>query len=135
MKKRILALGIVFLFLISAVNAEVASARSFVGLAEPDGLCQSSYTSYKAFICPNTPEHQSLRASERTSSFISHHRRTYSLRYFPDGSIDLHKYTTPDGNRRIKQNVDFPGREHHPGEEIIRYIHDQDGEKENPSFL
>ena len=135
MKKRILALGIVFLFLISAVNAEVASARSFVELTELDGFCRSSYTSDKTFIYPNIPEHRTLRASERTSSIISHHRRTYSLRYFPNGSIDLHKYTTPDGSRRIKQNVDFPGREHHPGEEIIRYIHDQDGEKENPSFL
>ena len=135
MKKRILTLGIALLFLFSAVNAEVASARSFGGFAESNDLCQSSYFSDKAFICPDTPEHRTLRISERTNSFISHHRRTSSIRYVPDGSIDLNRYTSPEGIRTTKENGDFPGHEHHPGEEIIRYIHNQDGEKENPSFL
>ena len=135
LKKRILAIGIVFLFLISAVKAEIASARSFAGSTDADDLCRSSYSSDESFICPDIPEHQAFRVSERTNSFISHHRRTSFFRYFPDGSLDLHQYINPKDVRETKQNTIFPGREHHPGEEIIRYIHDQDGEKEHQTFL
>ena len=135
MKKRILALGIVLLFLTSAVNAEVASAHSFCGFAKSNNLCQSSFISDKAFICPGVPDHRTIRLSEHANSFISYHRRTSSIRYIPDGSIDLNRYTTPEDNRITNEIADFPGHEHHPGEEIIRYIHDQDGEKENPTFL
>ena len=135
MKKRILSFGMILLFLVSAVKAEIVYSRSFAGGVESNSLSQNSIISDKAFICLSVPEHRTLRVSEHMNRLISHHRRTFSFRYFSDVSFDLNRYINPDNIRQIKERIEFPGREHHPGEEIIRYIHDQDGEKENPTFL
>ena len=135
MKKRILSLYIIILFAVSVLSTEASSVRAFSKYNQSGALNHSSYSTVREFISPATAEPRTLRVSVRVSLLTAHDRRSSQIQYLMDGGVPNQWKAIP----KHIQNADNTGflleHEHHPGEEIIEYIHNQDGEKENKNSL
>lgn len=130
MKKRIISLGVVILFIVSVFRAEADSVRAFSDnnrLGKETGL---SYTSENVSVYPAFPDQKNLRVSTRANSLIVNNRRSFTPAMLMCG-VGFDYYLGFPNDVQCADNIHaLSEHEHHPGEEIIRYIHDRDGEKE-----
>ena len=135
-RKRSLSFVIIILFIVSVVYTESDSVRYFSRFVLSEKESLSSYsTDDRGFICPDIPDQRYIITKPRTSVLTAHNRRNTSVYGYMDvGFAYSHQNCPKDVQEGDALRV-MPEREHHPGEDIIRYIHDQDGEKENRILL
>ena len=135
MKKRIISLSIAIMFIVSVFWSEADSVRAFSYNNRFGGEAGLSYSAEKELVYPTVPDQKNLRVSSRADSLIISSRRMSSPAFLICGG-DIGSYRDfPDDVRFADDLHVLSEHEHHPGEEIIRYIHDRDGEKEFKSLL
>ncbi|MBQ7201507.1 MAG: hypothetical protein IJS24_09035 [Eubacterium sp.] len=123
------------MFIVSVFWAEADSVRVFSDNNRFGGEAGLSYSAERELVYPTVPDQKNLRVSSRADSPIISNRRISSYVLLMYGG-EFGSYRDFPEDVRFADNLHvLSEHEHHPGEEIIRYIHDRDGEKEFKSLL